>query len=76
MEEITENEKTKKLEKEISILRYQNNRLLKYLRANKIFYKKRLNDYQHTNNSLHKQIEDYKTQLINEKRSKDEVISD
>lgn len=74
MEEITENEKIKKLERDNLILRYQNDRLLKYLRANKIFYKKRLNDYQHTNNSLQKQLEDHKTQFINNQRSKNEDI--
>jgi len=74
-EQIPESQKIKKLEREISILRYQNNRLLKYLRANKTFYKKRLENKKQSLASLKKQYEDLQTQIIiNQKELKDEDI--
>ena len=73
-EELDKSQREKKLEREIKILRYQNDRLLQYLRANKYFYKKRLQDKKQLVQSLTKQLEDATTENIIRSR-KDEDIS-
>lgn len=69
----TKSQKEKKLEREIYILRYQNDRLLKYLRANKIFYKKKLDHHAKYLNQLKKELEDTRTEKIIKERNNETV---
>jgi len=54
----------KNIEREIYILRIQNDRLLKYLRANKIFYRKKLEEQKAYIKSLNLQLENTRAEKI------------
>jgi len=52
------------INREIYILRFQNNRLLKYLRANKIFYRKKFQEQKAFIKSLKLELENTRAEKI------------